>query len=223
MDPVFQTPIVRMLAVALIAQESNGEYIGSNSFVPQGKQKNVSIMRQLIQENDPASWTSRLEAAEEMRAYCHTKMIELLSGNLTSYWRAILDVVAKEEIASNAFSDWGLIASIPSAYMRAVERENIQEAREKAALTSVHFGRAGDPFKGNVKLIGKMFSVKYNKTWYTGITDEGNLVNFPYANPLVMDYSYKVSGKIRKHGDSATTLLHYVRIEVDNAANDVNI
>ena len=68
-----------------------------------------------------------------------------------------------------------------------------------------------------------MYSAKYNKTWYTAVTEEGNLVNFPHAQSLIMDRRYEIAGKIRKHGDDNTTLLHYVNIKVDKDATDANI
>lgn len=222
MESLVQIPVVRVLAASILAQETNGEYLGSKSFVPKDKTQNKQLMAKFLQEEDPRI-EERIGAAEEMIAYCNTKMIELLAGNLTSYWKAILEVVAKETIGDRDYSDWGIIASIPSAYMRSVDRDAAKEVRERAAQTSMHFGKPGDRYSGTVHVVNKMFSVKYNKTWYTGLTEEGNLVNFPYSKPLAMDRHYKLSGKIRKHGDDSTTLLHYVSIEVDNDAKDAII
>ena len=208
-------PIDRMLAAALLAQETNGEYIGTKSYSAENKPKNKSLMAKFLLENDP-QLEERTAAAEEMMAYCQTKMIELLSGELTGYWKAILEVVNKPTILPEAHSDWGVIASIPSAYMRAVERDNAQDRRAAAQRTSMHFGKVGDQYEGKVHLISKIFSIKYNKTWYTGVDEHGNLVNFPYSKSLIVDREYPVKAKIRKHGEDATTLLHYVNIPVDS-------
>ena len=210
-------PIVRMLAASLLAQEINGEYIGSKTSSLEGKPKNRTLMAEFLRDGDPRI-EERIAAADEMMSYCHTKMIELLGGEITSYWKAILEVVNKPTIFPEAHSDWGVIASIPSAYMRAVERENAQERRAAAQRTSMHFGKVGDHYEGRVHIISKIFSIKYNKTWYTGVDEHGNLVNFPFAKSLIVDREYPVKGKIRKHGDEATTLLHYVNIPVDNIA-----
>ena len=210
-------PIARMLAASLLAQETNGEYIGSKTFSAENKPKNRTLMAEFLRENDPRI-EERITAADEMMAYCHTKMIELLGGEITSYWKAILDVVNKNEILPEAHSDWGVIASIPSAYMRAVERENAQDRRAAAQRTSMHFGKVGDHYEGRVHLISKIFSIKYNKTWYTGVDEHGNLVNFPYSKSLIVDREYPVKAKIRKHGEESTTLLHYVNITVDSLA-----
>jgi hypothetical protein len=221
-EPLIKIPVVRMLAASILAQETNGEYLGSKAIVPKDKVQNKQLMSKFLLESDPRV-EERISAAEEMIAYCNTKMIELLAGNLTGYWKAILETVAKETIGIQDYSDWGIIASIPSAYMRSVDRDAAMEVRERAAHTSMHFGKPGDRYSGIVHVVSKMFSVKYNKTWYTGLTEEGNLVNFPYSKTLAMDCHYKINSKIRKHGDDATTLLHYVSIEVDNDAKDAII
>jgi hypothetical protein len=209
-------PIQLMLAASIVAMEENeAEYVGSKS--SNGKLQNKTIMANLLKSDDPRL-QDRLSAAEEMIAYCQTKMIELLSGELTNYWKAILETVNKPTISANSYSDWGVLASIPSAYLRAVERENAQERRAAAMRTSQHFGRVGDHYAAQVHVISKIFSIKYNKTWYTGVDEHGNLVNFPFSKPLIIDREYAVKGKIRKHGDDLTTLLHYVNIQVDNEA-----
>ena len=222
MESTVNIPVVRMLAASILAQETNGEYLGSKSIVPKDKMQNKQLMSKFLLEEDPRI-EERIGAAEEMIAYCNTKMIELLAGNLTGYWKAILTTVSKETISERDYGDWGIIASIPGAYMRSVDRDALIEIRERAAHTSMHFGKVGDRYQGMVHIVKEMYSVKYNKTWYTGLNDEGNLVNFPYSKKLITDRHYAVSGKIRKHGDDATTLLHYVTIEVDNDAKDANI
>jgi len=222
MDPITYIPTTRLLAASILAQEANGEYIGSKSYSQENKPQNRQRMMEYLKTEDPRV-DERISAAEEMITYCNTKMIELLSGSLTSYWKAILEAVSKQEIASNAYSDWGLIASVPSAYMRAVDRDFAMEARERAAQTSAHFGRPGDPFRGTVHVISQVYSIKFNTRFFTAVTEEGNLVNFPNSKPLEIDRHYKISGKVRKHGDSATTLLNYVKIEVDKDATDANI
>ena len=210
-------PTQRVLAASILAMEENGaEYIGSKD-QHKGKPMNKSLMVGFLSENDPRL-EDRMEAADEMISYCQSKMMELLSGNITSYWKSILEVVNKPEISSTSYGDWGVLASVPSAYLRAVERENAQERRAAARLTSSHFGKIGDQYEAKVHIISKIFSIKYNKTWYTGVDEHGNLVNFPFSKPLIVDREYPVKGKIRKHGDDATTLLHYVNIPVDTNA-----
>ena len=222
MEPATYIPTIRLLAASILAQETNGEYIGSRTHSQENKPQNRQWMMEYLNAADPRV-DERIPAAEEMITYCNTKMIELLSGTLTNYWKAILEAISKEEIGTNSYSDWGLIASVPSAYMRAVDRDSAMEARERASQTSVHFGKPGDPYRGTVHIISQVFSIKFKTHFFTGVTEEGNLVNFPHSKPMAVDRLYKISGKVRKHGDSATTLLNYVKIEVDKDATDANI
>jgi hypothetical protein len=208
-------PTQHVLAASILAMEENqGEYVGSKDNNIE-KPQNKILMMQFLHSNDPRL-EDRMPAAEEMIAYCQTKMIELLSGSLTSYWKSILEVVNKPEISAIAYSDCGILASVPSAYLRAVERDNAHDRRESAMRTSQHFGKIGDAYQGTVHVFSKIFSIKYNKTWYTGVDEHGNLVNFPFAKSLIVDRDYPVKGKIRKHGNDLTTLLHYVNIPVDS-------
>jgi hypothetical protein len=155
-------------------EENGAEYIGSKD-QHKGKPMNKSLMVGFLSENDPRL-EDRMEAADEMISYCQSKMMELLSGNITSYWKSILEVVNKPEISSTSYGDWGVLASVPSAYLRAVERENAQERRAAARLTSSHFGKIGDQYEAKVHIISKIFSIKYNKTWYTGVDEHGKLL-----------------------------------------------
>lgn len=210
----------RLLAAAIVAQELNGEYVGSKAYSE--KPKNKVLMMQLIESADPRVDES-LGRASEMIQYCQGKMIELMSGGLTQYWQGILKVINKVEIGPKDYNDLGLIASVPSAYERSVLRDRAQDARERAQATSQHFGSPGDRYEGEVQIVSKVFSVKYDRNWFTGVDQNGNLVNFPHNNELVVDQTYRIKAKVRKHGEAKTTLLNYVTIVVDSSANDVNV
>jgi hypothetical protein len=51
-----------------------------------------------------------------------------------------------------------------------------------------------------------------NRTWFTAVDQDQNLINFPHNNKLEVGKTYYIKGKIRKHGDSNTTMLHYVAV-----------
>jgi hypothetical protein len=210
----------QLLSAAIAAQEINGEYIGSKAYSQ--KPKNKVLMMEMIQKSDPKI-DENLDRARDVIQYCQTKMIELLSGELTQYWQGILKVINKEEIGPKDYNDLGLIASVPSAYERSVMRDRAMNAREQAMQTSRHFGEPGEKYDGKVRIISKIYSVKYGRTWFTAVDHEGNLVNFPHGTDLELDQEYKIKARIRKHGEDQTTLLHYVTIVVDSAANDVNM
>lgn len=210
----------QLLAAAIAAQEINDGYIGSKDYSQ--KPKNKVLMMEMIQKSDPKI-EANLDRAREVIQYCQTKMIELLSGELTQYWQGILKVINKEEIGPKDYNDLGLIASVPSAYQRSVMRDRAINARERAMLTSRHFGEPGEKYEGKVQIISSIYSVKYKRTWFTAVDHDGNLVNFPHATDLKLDQEYQIKAKVRKHGEDQTTLLNYVTIVVDSAANDVNM
>ena len=217
-------PINQVLSAAIAAQNINGEYVGASSTSP--KPRNKTIMMQLIQSTDHRLIDENLEQANAAIRYCQGKMIELLSNQLTPYWKNILQTVNQSEIKLADHAAIGIIASIPSTYARSLERDRVQEVRAEAEGVSQHFGAPGDRYEGTVEIIAKIASVKYNCVWYTGVDRQQNLVNFAHSNfahnnqVLNTNESYYIKGRIRKHGSNNTTLLNYVKIMVDNSAAD---
>jgi len=195
------------VAASILAQEINEGYVGSKDYG--AKPKNKSLMIAALTENDPRL-EQHLEAADRIIHYCQGKMLEMLTGTLSNYWVGILHAINKPVLNLNSHQDTGILASVPNAYERSTNRDRSHELREQLGHHSRHFGNPGDRYESNVRVISKVFSIKYGKTWHTGVDEHGNLVNFPYAHDLKIDQVYPVRAKIRKHGDDATTLLNYV-------------
>ena len=207
MNESVQYSMQRVVAACILAQDINERYIGSKDY--SDKPKNKSLMITALLEND-SRLQERLEAADRIIHYCQGKMLEMLAGTLSNYWVGIINTINKPTISLNDHQDVGILASVPSAYERSANRDRSQELREQLGHHSRHFGKPGDRYDGAVRIISKVFSVKYGKTWFTGVDEHGNLVNFPYSHELNIDQVYPIRAKIRKHGDDATTLLNYV-------------
>jgi hypothetical protein len=206
---MYPCPLERVLAAAIIAQDINGEYLSDKSFSPEGKVANKLLMKELIKNQDPRiDW--RLTHSQNIIAYCQTKMIELMAGSLTPYWQSILRVTNKAEIAEKDHLDFGIIASLPAAYERSVARDVALAAKEAAQANSNHFGKVGDRYSNNATVISQIHSVMYNRTWFTAVDQDQNLINFPHSSKLEIGKTYYFKGKIRKHGNDNTTMLHYV-------------
>lgn len=69
-----------------------------------------------------------------------------------------------------------------------------------------------------MEIISKIYSVKYGRHFYTGITEQGNLVNFPGGDDVAVGTKVQMTARVRKHVESNTTMLHYVKFKVDNPA-----
>jgi hypothetical protein len=206
MNEAVEFTMQHAVAASILAQDINERYVGSKDYGP--LPKNKMLMLSALIENDPRIY-ERLEAADRIIHYCQGKMLEMLSGTLSNYWVGILHAINKPTIDLNSHQDIGILASVPSAYERSVNRDLTHDLREQYGSHSRHFGKPGDRYEGNVRIISKVFSVKYGKTWFTGVDEHGHLVNFPYSQDLKIDQVYPLRAKIRKHGDDATTLLNY--------------
>lgn len=207
-------PIQMMLAAAIKAHEVNDGFIGSRDYSP--KPKNSRMMSEYLEKGeDLSNYTAK---ADEIIAYCQTKMMELISGNLTPYWQGILDAVNRPSVGRTDYKNFGLIASVPQAYYRSVSRDEATEKREQASVTSQHFGKIGEREDLVVEIISKIYSVKYGRNFYTGITEQGNLVNFPGGDDVAVGSKVHMTARVRKHVESNTTMLHYVKFKVDNPA-----
>jgi hypothetical protein len=207
MNEAVEVTMQRAVAACILAQEINEGYVGSKDYCD--KPKNKSLMIAALIENDPRL-EQHTEAADQIINYCQGKMLEMMAGTLSNYWVGILHAINKPMLNLNSHQDVGILASMPSAYERSINRDRTQELREQHGHHSRHFGNPGDRYESNVRIISKVFSIKYGKTWHTGVDEHGNLVNFPYAHDLKIDQVYPIRAKIRKHGDNATTLLNYV-------------
>ena len=207
-------PIQMMLAAAIKAHEANDGFIGSRDYSP--KPKNSRMMAEYLEKGeDLSNYTAK---ADQIIAYCQTKMMELISGNLTPYWQGILDAVNRPSVGRTDYKNFGLIASVPQAYYRSVSRDEATEKREQASVASQHFGKIGDRVDLVVEIISKIYSVKYGRHFYTGITAEGNLVNFPGGDEVAVGTKVQMGARVRKHVESNTTMLNYVKFKVDNPA-----
>ena len=207
-------PIQLALAAALKAHEANEGFIGSRDYSQ--KPKNSRLMLDYLEKDVDLSQFE--DQARNIVSYCQTKMLELISGNLTPYWQGILDAVNQPTIGNTDFKHIGLLASVPQAYFRSVARDTATEKREQAAVTSKHFGTVGEKLDLTVQVISHIYSVKYGRHFFTGVTSEGNLVNFPYNHELAVGSTVNMSARVRKHTESNTTMLNYVKIKVDKTA-----
>ena len=207
-------PIQLALAAAIKAHEANEGFVGSKDYSQ--KPKNSRLMFAYLEQGEDLS--NYADQAQSIVAYCQTKMLELISGNLTPYWQGILDAVNQPSIGNTDFKNIGLLASVPQAYYRSIIRDTATEKREQASVGSKHFGTIGERYDLTVEIISHIYSVKYGRHFFTGVTSDGNLVNFPYNHELTVGSTVDMHARVRKHTESNTTMLNYVKIKVDKTA-----
>jgi hypothetical protein len=204
-----------VLTAAVAAQRINGTYIRRD----QGTAKspaNSNLMFQLLAPDSEETYKilpEDIQQSQLIMEYLSHKLMDLVAGDLEDYWKNAVMLLGLENIKTTDFKKLGLIASIPTSYNNAVARDSLQDHMRQLAETSRHFGTVGDAFgRQNVAILGSVYSRTYNKHYHTAITQENNMIRFPASEKQENDSIVTISGKIHKHGDNNTTVLHYVKM-----------
>jgi len=110
------------------------------------------------------------------------------------------------------YKNIAFIASMPSSYLNAQQREDMITQMNTLAENSSHLGSKGDVFPAQrVEIVGAVYSRNYFKWYHTALTEQKNLIRFPMTDKIEPGTTVVISGKIHKHSDGNTTILHYVR------------
>ena len=204
-----------VLASASAAQRINGAYVRRDQATEE-KPSNSSLMFRLLEPSAEELHAILPEDREQSRAimdYLGHKIMDLVAGNLEDYWKNAVMLLDITNIKTTDFGKLGFIASMPHSYQNAVARDALQDHMGQLAETSRHFGTVGDAFgRQNVAILGSVYSRTYNKHYHTALTSENNMIRFPASEKQQDESVVSISGKIHKHGDNNTTVLHYVKI-----------
>jgi hypothetical protein len=205
------------MTAACAAQRINGRYIKRyEANKEKGEESNGILMRDILNPEieHVNSLPQDIEIAEQILEYLDSKMIELISGTLHDYWKNLVLLTEQKQINANDFKTLALVASVPSSYKNAIDRET---ARDKIGIlqeNSRHIGKVGDNFEGKITVISAVFSYNYNKWYHTGLTEDNCLVLFPLGEKLDRESVIILTARIHKHDEDYKTRLHYVRIKM---------
>lgn len=207
-----------VFAAACAAQRINGTYLKADEnlydddyrFLGVNKYANKNLVRKMLNETLSAQQITDedREQAELVIQYCNSLMFKILSGaKLNDYEQAMVNVGKSEVVSSNY--DIGVISSLPSAYLRGVERKSV-EARLRD--TDGYVGAVGDRVELDIEVVRSVYSHNYAIYFVTGITNENQAVFFSYGDKIAPGTNIRINGRIKAHRDN-NTQLNYVRVK----------
>jgi hypothetical protein len=222
-------PTLEVFAAACAAQRINGMYV-SKKYSTSEKEKTLKFNRLIMQSllgmnvveedyQDEILDEDR-EQAQVIINYYQSKTFDIMSGKANTYTINASGVSFKTEIDVNDGLLFNLIASLPNAYLSSNRYDKIWDKIDHLKRLSNHFGLIGEKYTGKIEVLSCIYSKNWFKYYITGLTEQGNIVNFACDKEVEIDqYVQILSSKIKQHCPGNITRLHYVRYTVDKESN----
>lgn len=215
---VIQYAADQVWAAACAAQRINGEYLKERQtdynerYEPvRTREANKVMVREILSGKLDVITDADREQAAIVRQYWQGKLMDVLSDRANPFVKSAVEMSGRDEIASNDFLALGTIASLPSSYLRGVQRDEARYAKQEAQMGSQHFGRVGDKVTGQLEVLESRYSEKWD-TWYVTAITAGNVILFAYRNELAPGAKYDFNGTVKAHRDDNVTQLNRVRL-----------
>jgi hypothetical protein len=219
-----EVSILQLYSAACAALRINNEYVKAFD-KREDKASNSNIIRFLLVHRPDLVTEKDNDEGAAMLEYIQGKLVELVAGHLEDYWQRAVMMTEQKTYRTSDYKDIAFIASMPSSYFNAQQRDDVNNELALLSENSSHVGKIGETYVFVLRILGAVFSKNYVKWYHTAVTDNGNLVRFPLSHKLERGHWAEISGKVHRHADSNTTTLHYVRVKktLDIIADDATI
>ncbi len=203
----YQKPVINFNAddvwsAACAAQRINGSYVKYRDPEDLDKETNRQIIDRFLSDTTLITDTDR-EQGEAVRKYYKGLTFKILQGKKLNDFDNTTMVIANRDIIENAY-DIAVIASLPSCYDRAIQRDNINRKLENASGGFI--GRVGDKVKVNVEVVRCTFSQQWMTHFISGVTTDDQAVFFAYKQPIEIGKMIVAQGTVKAHRDNSTQL-----------------
>jgi hypothetical protein len=191
-------------AAACQAQQINGEYIKASLPNDVLRRTNRSIVELLLADTTQITDEARIQG-KKVRQYFQAFTFKVLKGTKLSEFEKYAMVLSNSEVLETAYA-LAVIISLPQSYERGVKRDNVDQ-RVKFA-TGGYIGNVGDKVTLTIEVVKTVYSQKWNTSYFTGITDEDQIVFFAYnhIDRLEIGDTYTIQGTVKAHRDNSTQL-----------------
>lgn len=194
-------------AAACQAQQINGSYVKLNTLTENQLTNGVRSNREIIlslMENTTEILDESREQGLEIRKYFQGLTFKVLRGIKLSEFDNNVMVISNRDVITENF-DLAVIASLPSVYLRNVERDNVDQRINFA--TGGYIGHPGQKATlVKLEVLKCVYSVKYNAHYVTGVTPADEVVFFSYKENIPVRQNIIVDGIVKAHRDNSTQL-----------------
>ena len=194
-------------AAACQAQQVNGTYVKDGQTSVLNPDVICKSNRQLVNElmTDPTKITDEnREQGLKVRKYYQGLTFKVLKGIKLNDFDNNVMLISNRDVINENF-DLAVIASLPNSYVRAVQRDNVDQR--------IKFATGGYISKPGLKatlikleVLKSIFSHKYNVNFITGITPTDEVVFFSYKESIPVGQNIIVNGTVKAHRDNSTQL-----------------
>lgn len=210
--PKYQKPTLNYNAddvwsAACQAQQVNGSYVKLSALTENQLTSGVRSNRELIvslMEDTTKITDENREQGLKVRKYYQGLTFRVLKGIKLNDFDNNVMLISNRDVITENF-DLAVIASLPNSYVRAVERDNVDQR--------IKFATGGYISKPGLKatlikleVLKSIFSHKYNVNFITGITPADEVVFFSYKESIPVGQNIIVNGTVKAHRDNSTQL-----------------
>jgi hypothetical protein len=204
-------------AAACMAQRINGEYVKSldvaqayitnQDLLPESerpivKDTNRQILTRALEEPNTITDADK-EQGIIVRRYYKGLSFKILQGkHLNAFANTALAISNRDEIDSNY--DIAIVASLPSCYERAVERDQID--RRISQASGGYMGPVGAKITANIEIVKSVYSQQWNTYYLTAMTDKDQPCFFAYREGMDVGTTCIITGTVKAHRDDSTQL-----------------
>jgi hypothetical protein len=203
-QPAFSYTADDVWAAACQAQQINGEYVKTSIPNDVLRRTNRAIVELLLADTTQITDEARIQG-KKVRQYFQAFTFKVLKGTKLSEFEKYAMVLSNSEVLETAYA-LAVIISLPQSYERGVKRDNVDQ-RVKFA-TGGYIGNVGDKVTLTIEVVKTVYSQKWNTSYFTGITDEDQIVFFAYnhIDRLEIGDTYTIQGTVKAHRDNSTQL-----------------
>jgi hypothetical protein len=194
-------------AAACQAQQVNGSYVKLSALTEDQLTNGVRSNREIIvslMENTTEILDENREQGLKVRQYYQGLTFKVLKGIKLNDFDNNVMLISNRDVITENF-DLAVIASLPNSYVRAVERDNVDQR--------IKFATGGYISKPGLKatlikleVLKCIFSNKYNVHFVTGVTPADEVVFFSYKESIPIGQNIIVNGTVKAHRDNSTQL-----------------
>lgn len=193
-------------AAACQAQQVNNGYVKISTLTENQLTSGVRSNREIIvslMKNTNEILDENREQGLKVRQYYQGLTFKVLKGIKLNDFDNNVMVISNRDVITENF-DLAVIASLPNSYVRAVERDNVDQ-RIKFA-TGGFIGKAGDKITQKIEIVKQIWSTKWDTHYITGINDKDQVLFFSHKNLLEVGKSVTIEGTVKSHREDSTQL-----------------
>lgn len=199
-------------ALAAGAHRINGRYINMETKRTEDR-TNRELMIEFIEGKRELEEQDRTQG-EQIKNHYNGLLFKKLVGKLNGFEQTIAELLDKDTVP---YHKLGVIAALPSGFLRETKKENIYENIITLAGASQHLPMDRVAREMAIKVVDSVRLALYNCWTVTAVTEQGNLVGFYMkTDPKDLGNEYtKIRARVKGHsqykGNVPITYLNYVK------------